>query len=146
MKTLVTEFFGTVVGRHQLIEIYEDDHRYNGPEIFCVDLTSYRPLTYAPLTGSHEGDRIMLSQPARIAFSSYDYNDPDSDNCEMQKVLNNMSVGTEIAFQVQDGEVDNVNGTDTEVGYRITSIKIIGNKRLNLGEYLFSFHKEQGYI
>jgi len=146
MKSLVTEFFGTVVGRHQTIEICEDDYRYSGSEIFCVDLTSYRPLTYAPLTGSHKGDRIKLSQPARIAFSSYDYNDPDSNNDEMQKVLNNMSVGTEIAFQVQDGNVENVNGIDTEVGHRITSIKIVGNHRMDLGEYLFAFHKKQGYI
>lgn len=139
--SLKTEFYGTVVGRQPQIIVFGDGNKCPVSEIICVDITSY----ILP-DESHEGQHIMLAKPVGIQFLTSDYQDADCKGAEYEKVLNGMSVGTEISFRVQHGTCENVKGVNTEVGFKITSIRIVGHKRLNLGEYLYALRKERGNV
>ncbi len=142
MVPLVTEFYGTVVGRHPFISVNESGDRYQEAEMFDVDIDSYKPISYAPLSGQKKSD-VVIPHEARVQFSINTF-EPGYDYAEIEKTLNSLTVGTKIAFQVRGcEEVDPINES---VGFTVISINVIGNERKDLGDYLFSFHKNQGYL
>lgn len=142
MVPLVTEFYGTVVGRHPSISVNESGDRYQEAEMFEIDISSYKPISYAPFSGQKESN-VIISPKARVQFSIYTF-EPGYDYAEIEKTINSLTVGTEIAFRVRSCEkVDPIN---KKVGFTITSIRVICNERKDLDDYLFAFHESQGYL